>query len=184
MATSYVNSSFSACERIISGVPQGSILGPVPSNILLYDLLFYADDNTLYSCGNNLEEVKQTLRRVKKWLYENYMLLNSGKCHFTCIGKNTENETYFLNNTQMKNRSEEKILGITIDNKLKFKKHVKSLCKKTSQIIWALSRLTNYLKDSEKKLTFNAIIKSQFSYCPLVWMFCSRQIKNLINKSH
>ena len=51
----------------------------------------------------------------------------------------------------MKNSSEEKILGITIDNKLKFKSHVKKLCKKASQKIWALSRITNYLNDSDKK---------------------------------
>ena len=51
----------------------------------------------------------------------------------------------------MKNSSEEKILGKTIDDKLSFKSHVKNLCKKASQKIWALSRLTNCLNDSEKK---------------------------------
>ena len=43
------------------------------------------------------------------------------------LGKNTENETYFFNNTEMKNSNEEEILGITTDNKLKFKIHVKKL---------------------------------------------------------
>ena len=117
------------------------------------DLSNYADDNTLYSCGNNLEEVKQRgdFQIVTKWFYENYMVLNSGKCHFMCLGKNTEKETYFFNNTEIKNSSEEKNLGITIDNKLKFKSHVKNLCRKASQKIRVLSRLTNYLNDSEKK---------------------------------
>ena len=100
-----------------------------------------------------MEEVKQTLRGdfqiVTKWFYENYMILNSGKCHFMCLVKNTENETYLFNNTEIKNSSEEKILGITIDNKHKFKSHVKSLCRKASQKIRVLSRLTNYLNDSE-----------------------------------
>ena len=50
-----------------------------------------------------------------------------------CLCKNTENETYFFNNTEITNSSEEKILGTTIDNKLKFKSHVKNLCNKTSQ---------------------------------------------------
>ena len=105
-----------------------------------------------------MEEVKQTLsgdfETVTKWFYENYMVLNSGKCHFVCLGKNRENETYFSNNTEMKNSSEEKILGIIIDNKLKFKSHVKILCKKASQKIWTLSRLINYLNDSKKKTNF------------------------------
>ena len=68
-----------------------------------------------------------------------------------CLGKNAENEVYFFNNTEMKNSIEQKILGITIDNKLKFKNHVKNLCKKASQKIWVLSRLTNYVNNSEKK---------------------------------
>ena len=76
------------------------------------------------------------------------------------------------------------MLGITIDNKLKFKSHVKNLCNKGSQKIWASSLLTNYLSNSEKKTTFNAIIKFQFSYCPLGWMFCSKQTNKIINKLH
>ena len=50
-----------------------------------------------------------------------------------CLDKNTENETYFFNNNEMKNSSGEKIIGITVDYKLKLKFHVKSLCKKASQ---------------------------------------------------
>ena len=55
-------------------------------------------------------------------------------------------------------------------------------------MIWALSRLiiilVNYINDSEKKIIFKALIKSQFSYYSLVLMFCSRQTNNMINKIH
>ena len=47
-----------------------------------------------------------------------------------------------------------------------------------------MSRLINCLNDSKKKIIFNALVKSQFSYCPLVWMSCSRQTNNMINKTH
>ena len=100
------------------------------------------------------------------------MVLNSGKCHFMCLGQNTVNETFVYDNIEMKSE-EEKILGVIIDSKLKFKSHVKNLCKKASQKIWTLSHLITYLNDSNKKIIFNALIESQFSYCPLVWMLCS-----------
>ena len=152
-----VNGNFSPWEITISGVPQDPIVAQLLFNIFLNNLVLfvensglsnYADGNTLHSCGNNLNS---KFSNTHKTVYENYMELNSGKCHFMCLGRTTENETYFFNNTEMKNSSEEKILGITIDNKLKFKSHVKKLCKKALQKIWALSRLTNYLNDSDKK---------------------------------
>ena len=65
-----INSSFSTWEKIIAGVPQGSILGPLLSSIFLNDISYfenrsflsnYADDNALYAFGSNLDEVKENL---------------------------------------------------------------------------------------------------------------------------
>ena len=45
-------------------------------------------------------------------------------------------------------------------------------------------RVTNYLNSSQKKLIFSGMIKSQFSYCSLIWLFSSREANNLINIIH
>ena len=87
-----VNKTFSEWERITTGVPQGSILGPLLFNIFLNDLFLfisnsslsnYADDYTLYTFGDNLKKINDNLRNI---FYENYMVLNAGKCHFMCLG--------------------------------------------------------------------------------------------------
>ena len=59
------------------------------------------------------------------------MVLNSGKCHFMCLGQNILNETFVYDNIEMKNSKEKKILGVIIDNKLRFKSHVKKLLKRS-----------------------------------------------------
>ena len=112
------------------------------------------------------------------------MVLNAGKCHFMCLEDNAENETFSFHNMLMENSKEQKILSVIIDNKLNFKSHMSELFQKSSQKIAAFSRLSSYLHNSEKILISKSIIKSQFSYCPLVWMFRSRTSKNMINKLH
>ena len=112
------------------------------------------------------------------------MVLNGGKHHFICLGNNTENETFLFHNILAENSKEQKILGDTIDNKLNFQSRIGELCRKTSQKIAASSRLSSYLHNSEKKIIANSKIKSQFSYCPLVWMLYSRKLTNMIIKLH
>ena len=176
-----VNSNFSSWKEIIARVLQGSILGPLLFNIFVNDLFLfvsssnlsnYADDNTLYTSGYDLKEVKEVLlndlNKVTEWFFENDMALNAGKCYFMCLDKNTENETFTFKDTIMNNSREEKILGAIIGNRLIFSSHIREVCKKASQKISALSRISNQLSHSEKTLLFNAVVKSQFNYCPLV----------------
>ena len=170
-----VNDNFSSWENIITGVPQGTLLGP-----LLFNIFFNAS-------GFNLEEVKNffctDFDAVTRLFYENCMTLNAGKCHFMCRGNDTANETFIFKKLVMKNSKEQNIFDVTIDNKLNSKSHIKELCKKGSQKYgYYQGRLSNYLNNSEKKLVFNSIVKSQFNYCPLVWTFCSRTSINMINK--
>ena len=82
----------------------------------------------------------------------------------------------------LENSKEELILGITIDSKLTFDSHIKSICRKAGQKLISLSRISPYLETDKKELLFKCLVKSKFSYCPLVWMFCSRNANNFINK--
>ena len=111
------------------------------------------------------------------------MIINPDKCKYMCTGKKSDdNGTLSLNELNFKNSDYEIILGITIDRKLTFNKHIKNLCKKAGQKLSALLRISPYLDENKKKLLYCSMIKSQFNYCPLVWMFCSRKSNNLINK--
>ena len=76
------------------------------------------------------------------------MVLNAGKCNFICLGKNTENETFIFKDTIMNNNKEEKILGVTINNRLTLSSHIRELCKKNFQ------EISNQFNDSEKNLLF------------------------------
>ena len=77
-----------------------------------------------------------------------------------------------------------KLLGITIDNELKFDDHITKICRKANSKLSALSRLSRYLSMEQKKPLYMSFIEAQFKYCPLTWMFCSRSCKNKINKLH
>ena len=73
-----------------------------------------------------------------------------------------------------------KLLGVTIDRNLKFGKHVLELCSEANQKLSSLSRMANLLSFNKRAL-FKAFMESQFKYCPIVWMFHSRDTNNKIN---
>ena len=69
-----------------------------------------------------------------------------------------------------------KLLGITIDYDLKFKKHINELCGKASYNLYVLQRIRRYLSVDKAKLLANAFIDSQVNYAPLIWMFAEKTI--------
>ena len=77
-----------------------------------------------------------------------------------------------------------KLLGITLDNNLKFDKHVSNICSKANRKLNALTRVAKFLPFKKRGILFKAFIESQFKYCPLVWMFRGRQTNDKINKLH
>ena len=77
-----------------------------------------------------------------------------------------------------------KRLGITLNNNLKFDKHVPNICSKANRKLSALTRVAKFLPFKQRSILFKAFIESQFKYFPFVWIFNGRQINDKINKLH
>ena len=78
----------------------------------------------------------------------------------------------------------EVLLGVTIDKEIKFEGHIEYLCKNSSSKLSALTRMAKMAPFDKKKILMYSFVKSQFSHCPLVWMFCSRKLNDRINSIH
>ena len=109
-------------------------------------------------------------------------MANYDKCHLLVTGKN--NVTMNAIRIKIKNTECEKLLGIKVDCRLKFENYLEGVIKKASNKINTLSRVTLFMSLSKKKMLMNSFFKSQFSYCPLVWMCHSPTINNTINHLH
>ena len=167
-----INNKFSSLKEVIAGVPQGSIDGPLLFNVFINDLFLficfstlsnYADDNNLFATGTDIQLINEMLlsdfMAVKNWFYENVMILNPGKCHFMSVGKDTcDKDVFYYDNLILKNSNE--ILGVTIDRKLTFHQHIKKMCRKASQKLSALLRLSPYLDTNKRKTIYTTMVKS------------------------
>ena len=87
-----------------------------------------------------------------------------------------QNTPFVLNvsGKKISNSREIELLGIVIDNQLKFKKHNENLCKKASFKLHTLCRIRKFLTVEKVIILANAFINSQFNYAPLIWMFASK----------
>ena len=137
--------------------------------------------------ANNTEGVIENLTNVTKkiftWFANNQMKANHNKCHL--LLSTQEEANVQIANTTIKCSQSEKSLGIILDNKLKFDKHVEIICQKASRKLNALARVTYYMELPKRRILMNAFfLKLSFTFCPAVWMFHSRSLNNKINRLH
>ena len=190
-----VNGTFSNWSKLLVGVPQGSVLGPILFNIYLNDLLWviedccnFADDTTIYACNKDLNVVKSKLetnsKKAIQWFKENYMKLNEDKCKLIICGKKNENISVKVGSAEIWEEQFVTLLGICIDNKLSFDKYISKIVKKANGKIAVIQRSFRYLSKFKRNLLLNSFVQSQFSYAPLVWMMHSKLAERKINKTH
>ena len=188
----------SSQSSIKIGIPQGAVLGPLKFNTFLNDLFYmelnseicnFADDNTVYSCGTSISEMTKNLENdlntLLNWFYANGMVANPDKFQFMFLGLHEKHKLRLnIEGIKISATKNVKILGIEIDNQLRFNKHVKTLCDKTNRKISAFRRLNMYLSREQAMKLGSTVRISSFNYCPLVWMFCGKEANHKINRTH
>ena len=110
------------------------------------------------------------------------MKVNTGKSHLLLSGNSRATAT--IGNSYIESEDEQVLLGITIDSNLPFENHIRNICKKASQKLNALAKIAPYMNIKKRKTIMKSFVTSQFSYCPLIWMFHSRHLNNKINSIH
>ena len=183
--------------QIIKGVPQGSVLGPTIYNIFVNDLLYdvgdyfynYADDNSIAVIGDEIAQVFPKLKLnaeiCTKWFSQNMMRANPDKFQFMVMSRKSNinlPKNITINNVTIDAVDDVKLLGVHIDAQFSFRKHVKNLCNKASRNLNVIKKMSNRVHGKAERIALvDAMVTSQFTYCPLVWHFCPKLLDNLIS---
>ena len=191
-----INNVRSKFQNVISGVPQGSIVGPTLVNCFFNDLFYFidkasvhnfADDNSLSVFESNIKNLKLILEPESKTaiscFQSNKMIVNPGKFQGIIIDEKKQNHTaeyISIDQKNIKTLSSIKLLGVHIDDKLNFNLHITKICRSAANQLHALIRLRMFLNFEEKKTLLNSYFYANFNYCPFVWMFSSAKSLNKV----
>ena len=200
-----INSYKSSMLPLNTGVPQGSILGPllfliymndIPNSSDLFDFILFADDTSLKSFINtrNLllsqasSKLNSELSKVNDWLAVNKLSLNIKKTKFMIFHTSKKKIQDCIPNLTIGGVAIERVqnfnfLGLKINENLSWKPHTDMIANKISKYIGVLNRLKRYLPSYILKTIYISLIQSNLIYCILAWGFNCGRLKKLQKKA-
>ena len=182
-----LNGSTSDYDDIKSGVPQGSVLGPLLFLIYINDLeddiksqiRFFADDTMLYSIVRNptitSNQLNQDLETIRQWAYQWKLEFNpdpikqATELIFSTKRKPPIHPPLYFNGNTVTKVDEQKHLGIILDKKLSFKSHIDEKITKAKKIIGMIKHLSKYLPVKTLTLMYKSLVRPHFDYCDIIF---------------
>lgn len=166
-----------------SGVPQGSILGPLLFNIFINDIideidlpcLLYADDLKIFTIIDNIDDCFQLqacLNKINNWCIVNKLLLNANKCNVLSFSLKSSPIIfdYNLDNVIIQRPLTFRDLGVTFDNKLSFINHIDTIVSEAFKNLGFIVRTSREFTNTDTlKILYQSFVRSKLEYASLIW---------------
>ena len=191
-----VRGSFSSWLPVVSGVPQGSVLGPVLFLFYINDLvdglecpiLLFADDAKIYKeirTPADVEALTRDMKRIQEWSEKWLLSFNEDKCATMHIGLHNQKQDYILNNKAIKKSDCEKDLGVLVSNDLKPAKHVAAVALKANRVVGIIKKNFEFL-DKETIVSLHlTLVRPILEYAVQSWCpFLVKDVEELEKVQH
>ena len=175
-----INGYDSSEKPVLSGIPQGSVLGPMLfviyindlPNSVMSDVFLFADDTKISRIIYSQQDsnlLQNDLLKLSEWSQKWLINFHAGKCKHMHIGPNVHDPKYTLNDTTLQYATHEKDIGVIIDDKLSFDKHISEKCKKATSMFALIRRSFTFLDEEMFKPLYKAYVRSHLDSCSSVW---------------